>query len=148
VNRRDFGLGSDQLKLYRLFVKRTACSSGAGLKGDVCRKTAENLASFQGCKGDSPKGLRIISSLLPKLVVISLSSNLPTWRNSLSAKSTPISSHDSLKAVYKALSSLGSCRPPGKAMWLDHRPWEEMEPVEGEDAGERRMKRSSAVVPG
>lgn len=48
-------------------------------------------------KDDLPKGLRIINSRLPRLVVISLSSNLPTLRYSLSAKSNPISSHVSLR---------------------------------------------------
>ena len=92
-----------------------------------------------------------MSNLFPRLVVISRSSSLPTCTNSLSAKSMPISSHVSLSAVYRADSSVGSCRPPGKAMWEDQRACEleEEEEAWGSFGGAaRRMKSSSGVVRG
>jgi hypothetical protein len=98
--------------------------SGVGECGDNCRKTEKTYLNRkvqrrsrgrrrkQPCQSpksqdsslphlarNSPNGLRIINNLFPKLVVISLSSNLPTNPNSFSARSTPISSQVSLSAV-------------------------------------------------
>ena len=90
----------------------------------VSLMTAASLLSQLGSVdgGHAPKGLSTISSLLPKLVVISLSSSWPTSIQSfLSARSIPTSSHVSRKDVYRLLSSPGSCRPPGNAMWFDQR---------------------------
>lgn len=112
-----------------------ACSSGWGEKGDVCKNT---------------NGDKIMRRRLPREVVISRSSSRPTWTKSLSARSMPISSHVSRRAVYRADSSAGSCRPPGKATCEDHRECEEGEAddEDGEGEAERRMNRSSGIVSG
>jgi hypothetical protein len=110
--------------------------------------TFASAITIAGHAVHTPNGLRIINSLFPKLVVISLSSSLPTCTNSLSARSTPISSHVSLRAVYSALSSAGSCLPPGKAICDDQRCCEEDEEEDEDDDEvpcERLMNNSSGV---
>lgn len=136
---------TDETSLYyqlQSVQSRTACNSGAGVKGDVCRKTASQLGHQESIEADLPKGDKIINSLFPRLVVISRSSSLPTCTKSLSAKSSPTSSHVSLKAVYSALSSVGSCLPPGKAICDAHR----LPPLPVCPA--RRMKSNSGTVRG
>lgn len=82
-----------------------------------------------------------MSRRLPSEVVISRSSSRPTCTKLLSARSIPISSQVSRSAVYTALSSDGSCRPPGNAMWLLHL-------LPAPPAGARLMNRSSGTVSG
>jgi hypothetical protein len=102
------------------------------------------MSSALGTDGYSPNGERIMRRRLPSEVVISRSSRRPTWTKSLSARSIPISSHVSRRAVYRGDSSAGSCLPPGKATWLLQREPE----LELDALGARRINRSSGTVPG